>query len=40
MRREDSNARIGKEARGGNTPDAEVPRVEVKLVAQLMAILE
>lgn len=33
------NSRVGQETRGRNGPDAEVPRVEVKLVAQLMAIL-
>ena len=33
------NSRVGKETRGGNAPDAEVPRVKVKLVAELMTIL-
>lgn len=39
MSREDTNVRIGKEARGGNAPNTEVPGVEVQLVAQLMTIL-
>ena len=31
--------RVGKEARGGDAPDAEVPRVEVELIPQLTPIL-
>lgn len=34
-----SNARVRKKTRGGDPPDPQIPRVEVKLVAQLVAVL-
>ena len=33
------HARVGKEARSGNSPDSEVPGVQVKLIAQLVTLL-